>query len=252
MPTPCPPLFSPRAIKAPFAATLAIVFFFAPSTGAQTPAAPASTLANAADSAPAPGAALSGAALVKALRAGGLVVYFRHTATDFSQTDSASTGYSDCANQRLLSAQGRQDAEAIGKEIRRLALPVAEVLASPMCRTMDHAERSFGKAAVSPRAALREAQAGPAATGSTGGAGGLNFGGSDYAELKTWMATAPAASGGSNVPGNRFIVGHGIPFRSVAGAPHLAEGEAAVLQPEGRRWRVLARLQVADWAQLPR
>lgn len=199
--------------------------------------------------------ALTGAALVAALRAGGLVVYFRHTATDFSQSDSASRGYSDCANQRLLSPQGQADARAIGQEIKRLKLPVAEVLASPMCRTMAHAELSFGKAAVSPRAALREAGASAAASGSAGGAGGvgsLNFGSGDYAELKRWLATPPEASkAASPAPGNRFIVGHGIPFRAVAGAPHLAEGEAAVLKPEGKGWRVLARLQVGDWAQLP-
>jgi hypothetical protein len=46
------------------------------------------------------------------------------------------------------------------------------------------------------------------------------------------------------------MVGHGIPFRAVAGPPHLAEGEAAVLRPLGDTWVVLARLTVADWATL--
>ncbi len=216
------------------------------------PSAHSADLANATYSAPDPSRALAGAALAKALRAGGLVIYFRHTATDFSQTDSASSGYSDCANQRLLSAQGQADALAIGKEIQRLKLPVAEVLASPMCRTLAHARLSFGEAAVSARAALREAQAGAQASGNSGGAGGLSSGyQADYAELKRWLATPPAASTAVGPAlGNRFIVGHGIPFRAVAGAPHLAEGEAAVLKPEGTAWRVLARLQVTDWAQL--
>jgi hypothetical protein len=30
---------------------------------------------------------------------------------------------------------------------------------------------------------------------------------------------------------NRWLIGHGNPFRSVAGAPHLPEGEAAVIRP---------------------
>lgn len=219
---------------------------------AALPNAHSAELANAAHSAPDKDRALSDEALLNALRAGGLVVYFRHTATDFSQADSASRGYSDCANQRLLSAQGKADAQAIGKAIKRLKLPVAEVLASPMCRTLDHAQLSFGAAAVSPRAALREAQAGPQASGQNGGVGGLSSGyEADYAELKRWLATPLAASQSpGRIAGNRFIVGHGIPFRAVAGAPHLAEGEAAVLKPEGKSWRVLARLQVADWARL--
>jgi hypothetical protein len=50
---------------------------------------------------------------------------------------------------------------------------------------------------------------------------------------------------------NRWMVGHGTPFYSVAGAPRLAEGEAAVLKPSGDGWVVLARVAVNDWAALP-
>ena len=50
--------------------------------------------------------------------------------------------------------------------------------------------------------------------------------------------------------GNRWIVGHGIPFRAIAGPPHLMEGEAVVIRPEGERWTVVARIAVADWAAL--
>jgi hypothetical protein len=34
---------------------------------------------------------------------------------------------------------------------------------------------------------------------------------------------------------NRWMVGHGRPFLVVAGPPQLAEGEAVVLRPLGRR-----------------
>ena len=50
---------------------------------------------------------------------------------------------------------------------------------------------------------------------------------------------------------NRWMVGHGTPFRAVAGPPHLAQGEAIVLKPDGEGWTVLARLAVNDWAALP-
>ena len=49
---------------------------------------------------------------------------------------------------------------------------------------------------------------------------------------------------------NRWIVGHGTPFRAVAGAPHLSEGEAAVIRPGTTGWTVVARIAVADWQNL--
>lgn len=175
-------------------------------------------------SAPAAEAALQGTQLVAALRRGGYVVYFRHTATDFSRNDSRMTDFTDCANQRPLTEQGRRDAQAIGAAVLALGVPVAEALASPLCRTMEHARLMLVD--VSPRMEVREAQAG------------------DYAGLKRLLAM-PVAEGG-----NRFIVGHGIAFRAVAGPPELAEGEAAVIRPRTVGWTVVARLQVADWQAL--
>ncbi|HRI18926.1 MAG TPA: histidine phosphatase family protein, partial [Burkholderiaceae bacterium] len=160
----------------------------------------APVIADADSSVPAPEAALQGGELLAALRRGGYVIYFRHTATDFSRNDAGMTGYADCANQRPLNEQGRRDAQAIGATVRALGLPVAEAFASPFCRTMEHARLMLVD--VSPRMEVREAQSG------------------DYAGLKGLLAAPVVARG------NRWIVGHGIPFRAVAGPPHLAEGEA--------------------------
>src|SRR5262245_56602617 len=55
----------------------------------------------------APVRTLSDAALLAEVHKGGLVLYFRHTATDFSQNDKASRGFDDCANQRNLIERGR-------------------------------------------------------------------------------------------------------------------------------------------------
>ena len=186
----------------------------------------AADVAGTESSAPVAGSQLQGAALVAALQRGGYVVYFRHTATDFSRNDSGMRAYDDCDNQRLLSPQGRADASAIGQRLRALRLPVGEALASPYCRTMDHARRMLGDA-VKPRNEIRESDGG------------------DYPGLKQLLA-APVAAGS-----NRWIVGHGTPFRTIAGAPHLMEGEAAVIRPGGTRWTVVARLAVADWQALP-
>ena len=191
-----------------------------PATAAQ--AQPAD-IASAASSTPE--ARLSPAKLVAALRRGGYVVYFRHAATDFSKNDAEMKDYGDCQNQRLLSAEGKRDATDIGRRIRALKLAGGEVLASPYCRTMDHARRMFKD--VMPRAEIRES------------------GDGRYAGLKELLA-APVPTGR-----NRWIVGHGMPFRAVAGPPHLAEGEAAVIEPAGTHWTVLARIRVEDWNDLP-
>jgi Histidine phosphatase superfamily (branch 1) len=205
----------------PFA-TLMCVLIAVAAVPARAQVAPA--IANAESSSPAAASALQGQALLAALRRGGYVLYFRHTATDFSKNDAGMKGYDDCANQRLLSPQGQRDATQIGERIRALRLPVGEALASPMCRTLDHARRMLKS--VTLRNDVREVQSG------------------DYAGLKRLLA-APVPPGT-----NRWIVGHGTPFRSIAGPPHLAEGEAAVIEPGGTRWTVVARIGVADWEGL--
>ncbi len=162
--------------------------------------------------------------LASALRKGGYVIYFRHAATDFSKNDASMTSYTDCTTQRMLSAQGRKDARDMGRHIAALKLPLSETLASPMCRTMETARLVLGRA--TPQNDIREGAS------------------SDYPGLKR-LLTNPVANGA-----NRWLVGHGTPFRAVAGAPHLAEGEAAVIRPEGTGWTVVARVLPQDWAQL--
>jgi hypothetical protein len=57
----------------------------------------------------------------------------------------------------------------------------------------------------------------------------------------------------SNVPKgqNLVISSHGNPFHAVAGPPYLAEGEIAVVRPEGdARFSVVARVRLDDWQRL--
>ena len=158
------------------------------------------------------------------LRKGGYVIYFRHAATDFSKPDGAMKGYEDCANQRMLSSDGRASAREIGERIRALKLPMGEVLASPYCRTMETATLAFGQA--TPKTEIRESQGG------------------DYAGLKRLFASPVQQAT------NRWIVGHGTPYRTVAGPPHLAEGEAAVMLPQPAGWIVVARVTPEQWGEM--
>jgi len=75
------------------------------------------------------------AMLLAALRQGGYVLFLRHASTDFSQDDSRMTSFEDCATQRNLTDKGRAEARALGEHVKRLKIPIGEVLASPFCRT---------------------------------------------------------------------------------------------------------------------
>jgi phosphohistidine phosphatase SixA len=163
------------------------------------------------------------------LRGGGYILYFRHAATDFSQNDSKMKSYEDCSSQRNLTDKGRADASAVGAAIRRLGIPVGSVLASPFCRTVETAQIAFGRAQKT-----QQVRGGPAAPADSG----------QYAELRKLLMT-PIQEGA-----NLAVVSHGNPFHSVAGPPHLAEGEAAVIRPLGSGFEVFARIRVEDWEAL--
>ena len=168
--------------------------------------------------------------IVDRLREGGLVLYMRHTSTDFSQNDAAMKSYEDCANQRNLTDKGRAEAREIGAHVKRLGIPIGEVLASPFCRTMETARLAFGKARP-----MNEVRGGPARPEDPG----------RYDELRK-LLSSPVAKGE-----NRVISSHGNPFHAVAGPPYLAEGEIAVLRPEGAmRFSVLGRIRPQDWQAL--
>ncbi len=161
--------------------------------------------------------------LLQDLRQGGFVLYMRHASTDFSQNDSGMKSYEDCASQRNLTDKGREEARAIGEHVRRLGIPIGEVLASPFCRTVETARLAFGKAR-----ATNDVRGGPVEA-------------SRYEALRKLLST-PLPRGA-----NLVISSHGNPFQALAGPPYLAEGEIAVVRPEGGRFSVIARIRPTDW-----
>jgi phosphohistidine phosphatase SixA len=164
------------------------------------------------------------------LRKGGYVLYLRHTSTDFSKDDARMTSFEDCANQRPLTDKGRDEARAIAGQVKRLAIPIGTVYASPLCRTVETAMLAFGKAEK-----VREVRGGPVQSGDP----------KRYDALKKLLSTPPA-QGQNNV-----ISSHGNPFYAVFGAPYLAEGELAVVRPGGKDGFALAgRIRLEDWPAL--
>ncbi|MDH3635501.1 MAG: histidine phosphatase family protein [Gammaproteobacteria bacterium] len=180
---------------------------------------------------------LTGVALVNALRAGGYNLYFRHVATDWSQSDDLrqADDWLNCdpAQMRQLSEAGRADAVAIGNAIRKLDIPVGEVQASPYCRTIETADLMNIGAVKSSTAVM-------------------NLLAADYFGGRTAIvATARALLATPPAPGtNRVIVAHGNVAQ--ASTPvYPAEGEGVVFQPDGKGgFQLVGRISPTDWPRL--
>src|SRR3546814_3224802 len=84
-------------------------------------------------------------ATLTALRAGGTVIFMRHERTDVTRLDDQRFSMADCATQRNLSVAGAANSVQTGDYIRRLRIPIGDVLSSPMCRCSETARLAFGR-----------------------------------------------------------------------------------------------------------
>lgn len=180
---------------------------------------------------------LTGESLRDALLGGGYNLYFRHAETDWSQVDqvSAADDWLSCDGERMrqLSEEGRADSRRIGDLIRRLEIPVSEVVASPYCRAMETARLMD----------VGEVQASTAVMNLLAAS---YFGGraAIIHTARTLLATPPPAGG------NRIIVAHGNVARE-ATPVYPGEGEAVVFQPDGNGgFNLIARIPPGAWEQM--
>lgn len=97
------------------------------------------------------------AAVSARLRAGGVVIAFRHALAP-GTFDPPEFMLQDCSTQRNLDSQGREQATRIGQWFSSQALQPAMVRSSPWCRCLDTARIAFGEGAVQPWAALGSPQ----------------------------------------------------------------------------------------------
>jgi virginiamycin B lyase len=170
--------------------------------------------------------------LADELRRGGLVLVLRHAATDFSHPDQDPVDLADCATQRNLSGQGRADARAIGRGVRRLKLRVGKVLTSAFCRTRETARLAFGRATVSPAllntiAAVHDARWR-----------------SQIRAARRLLGTVPPR------PKLTVLVTHGVVVGDATGLS-LEEGETLVFRPLGNsRFLLLGRIPAQAWETL--
>jgi len=84
-------------------------------------------------------------ALMNKLRSGGYTVMLRHARTDYSVQEPQGTVPAERSAQRNLSDEGIRDAALMGVVFRKYGISFAEIIASPMFRTVETAEMAAGK-----------------------------------------------------------------------------------------------------------
>ncbi len=87
------------------------------------------------------------------LAEGGHTILLRHAIAP-GTGDPSNFELDDCATQRNLSDQGRQQAQRIGARLAARAIKVDAVLTSQWCRAIDTAKLAFPRTAITPEPAL--------------------------------------------------------------------------------------------------
>jgi phosphohistidine phosphatase SixA len=170
--------------------------------------------------------------LAAELRQGGFVILMRHASSPRELPDAASANPDNTTRERQLDAAGRRDAGAMGAALKRLGIPVSEVLSSPTYRARETAQLiDAGKA----REVEQLGNAGMAAASEAGA---------------TWLRGEVARK---TTGGNRLLITHG-PNISAAFPQHaggMTEGEALIFDPRGANGPVMIqRIRIEEWAGL--
>jgi broad specificity phosphatase PhoE len=180
-------------------------------------------------------AAADDADVVKALRAGGLVIAVRHGATFPDQADTDPFNFDNVAAQRNLNDKGKALAKAFGDALRQAAIPVGKVYTSKFNRAYETAviagfkdiektaDLTEGGLVVSPNENNRRSEA-----------------------FRKLLATAPA-------PGtNTILITHKPNIVDALGKDwfDVKEGEASIFRPENGSYRLVVRVQMDEWPRL--
>ena len=149
-------------------------------------------------------------ALWALLKGGGQVVMIRHAYAP-GVFDPPGARPDDCATQRNLDAQGRDEARRLGEAFRSRAIPVGAVRSSRWCRCLETARIAFGR--VEPWPMLN---------------GFLN----DRSQEKPRTAEIRALASRPFTGGNIVLVTHMTNITAVTGLKVIS-GEMVVLTPTG-------------------
>jgi phosphohistidine phosphatase SixA len=180
--------------------------------------------------------ALPGKAVAAALRTGGYVLVMRHASSPRTPPNPAQANADNVQHERQLDDQGRISARAMGDAMRRLQIPIGQVLSSPTYRALE---------------TVRLAQLGQPKTYSQLGDGGQSMQAEPTGSRAIWLRAQVAESPKAGT--NTIIVTH-FPNMNEAfakDAAGLADGEALVFRPDGHGAAdFIARIRIEEWPQL--
>ncbi len=182
---------------------------------------------------------LSGRQLLDALLQGGHYIYFRHAATDWSQSDhvAAVGDWRSCDGHKIrqLSDEGRADARRIGAAMRALMIPVARILSSEYCRAVQTAE-GFDMGKVETTLDIMNLRA------------AALVGGHAQVIARFRKLLARSVPKGRNI----ILVGHGNLLRD-ATTVYPGEGGSGIFKPDPAAehgFRLVGRLSAQGWTAL--
>jgi phosphohistidine phosphatase SixA len=181
-------------------------------------------------------AAVTGAALVDALRQGGCVLVMRHASSPFAPPEKSAADPANVKFERQLDGIGRSTARAMGEALRQLRIPVGEVLSSPTYRALE---------------TVRIAALGRPTTHAELDEGAQGMGSGADPRKSAWLRAKVAEQPRAGT--NTFIVTHTPNIVDAFGAEArgIAAGETLVFRPGTTGpAQLIARLRIEDWPQL--
>jgi phosphohistidine phosphatase SixA len=168
-----------------------------------------------------------------ALRAGGYVLVMRHASSPRPPPDAALANADNIQRERQLDEVGRTTAQDMGVALRRLGIPIGEVLSSPTYRALE---------------TVRLARLGDAKPLLELGDSGASMQSQSDGKRGAWLR---ARSQEKPQPGRNTVIVTHYPnimeaFPDFAAA--LADGEALVFHPDGNGDAPLvARVKIEEW-----
>ncbi len=158
--------------------------------------------------------------LLPQLKTGGLVIFFRHGETGPAYADRAKAVMGDCTTQRNLNAEGQAQVAKLGKDFKKLKIPVAKVHSSEFCRAWQHAEAMFGKHKYTITPQLSVPASYPEVNNADRALAAKN--------LNAMLSKTPAAGK------NTVLISHGINVLLASGYHPGTQGEAVIFRPDGK------------------
>lgn len=171
---------------------------------------------------PLPTLSQAGASMVlTALRGGGYILACRHAITDRRGNQRRPFDINDRSTQRNLSVAGERQAQALGRALEALRVPIGEVYSSPYARTMESAQLAFDRA--TPDDQL--------------------YGNHSARDFRERFNRAPR-------DGNTVLMTHQAVLRAALRYRQPDEGDCIVVRPGREGPHVIANVTVAEWEQL--